>query len=857
MERFFSFVKPNLNLVIISLFAILLTACGGGGSSDTSADPDPTLPTISISNTQALHTETSVEIVVALSEISDKIVTVNYATLDGSALDSTDYIAQSGTIEFAVGEINKTIVIELVASRDTSTSKNFLVDISNPVNATLETSQSNITLLDSDETVLPSILIADTQTIDSAQSVEVGLTLSAASTEVISVNYATADGTALAATDYITATGTVEFAVGETSKTITIELVYGRDTSSTKTFVINLSDPINATIADTEASITLLDAEHSAMFNNPTYSANWGTKSVFTEANTCASCHTGTTTVMNYSGKDISPVTGWRHSTMAHALNDPYFNAVVEEETHVFPDKKVFIEDSCMRCHAPMAYTHAHQNPELLVEDPTGLSEDGGYPFATAMGDHHAREGIACTACHQIQPDNLGNLESMSGHYKIKSETENNGVDPSIFGPFNDPVGQAMQNNTQYTPEYAAHIGSSAMCASCHNLYTPSLDLEGNPVMIGDKIAQFPEQTPYWEWLNSRYPDDGKNCQTCHMATPDPDYKTAITTRPDNSALRPSDGDLAAEPDSVFSAHEFVGSNTYLLSLLKTYMQELGIADSTNEAGFDTKIEETRTLLQSAAVLTIGATSIADNTLTVPVTITNNTGHKLPTSYPSRRMWVHMTVTDNNGATIFESGAVDEKGRLAKDEDFTAYKCLDIYKADGFDSIADGCYEPHRNTITSPEQVAIYEGVLGDVNQNITHVILHARQYLKDNRIPPQGWTLANQHTNPVDPDIKDDGIVGLANSDSDFATGKDAAGSDGKDTLTYQVDITGGTAPYNITVDLFYQTIKPSFVYAMHADDPEHGIEGDSFVRRFKYMYEETPPIVESLAPQATATTP
>jgi len=699
--------------------------------------------------------------------------------------------------------------------------------------------------------VLPTISIADNQAVDSAQTVEVGFTLSESSTETVTVNYATADGTAIAITDYLSSSGTVEFTAGETTKTVIIELVDSRDTGTTKTFLINLSTPTNATIEDTQASITLLDGEHSSMFNNPTYSENWGTKSVFTQANTCASCHTGNTAVMTVDGKDVSPATEWKHSTMAHALNDPYFNAVVEEETHIFPDKKVFIEDTCLSCHAPMAYTHAHENPELLVTDPTGLLEDGGYTYDQAMSDPHAREGVSCTACHQIQPDNLGSLESMSGHYKIKSVDENGATDAIIFGPFDNPITNAMQNRTQYTPEYAAHLSTSAMCASCHNLYTPTLDLEGNPVMIGDKVAQFPEQTPYWEWLNSRYPSDGKNCQTCHMVEPEPDYTTAITTTPNSAPIRPDATDQSN--GTVFSAHEFVGGNSYLLTLLQTYNEELGISDKTTSAGFDSKIDETRTLLQTAADLTIGTTSITGSTLTIPVTITNNTGHKLPTSYPSRRMWVHMTVTDNNGSPVFESGAVNDQGRLARDEDFISYECLDTHKADDFDSLSEGCYEPHHTILTDPKQIAIYEGVLGDVNQDITHVLLHARQYLKDNRIPPQGWTLANQHTNPADPDIKDDGIVGLASTDADFATGKDGAGSDGKDTLTYQVDITGGTAPYNIEVELLYQTIKPSFVYSMHADDPEHGIEGDSFVRRFKYMYEETPPIIETLATQTS----
>ena len=215
-----------------------------------------------------------------------------------------------------------------------------------------------------------------------------------------------------------------------------------------------------------------------------------------------------------------------------------------------------------------------------------------------------------------------------------------------------------------------------------------------------------------------------------------------------------------------------------------------------------------------------------------------------------------LKVTDNNGLTVFESGAVDSNGRIAKDANFTASKCLEMLKqpdAASFDSIAEGCYEPHHNTINSADQVAIYEGILGDVNQDITHVLLHARQYLKDNRIPPKGWTIDGQHENPADSNIMDDGIVGLASSDSDFAPGKEAAGgSDATDTVTYSIDVSAGEAPFSVNTKLYYQTIKPSFVYAMHADDVAHGgIEGDSYVGRFKEMYENNPPITETLASQ------
>lgn len=597
------------------------------------------------------------------------------------------------------------------------------------------------------------------------------------------------------------------------------------------------------------------NSSDSEIFNSPSYTANWGTTGVFTNASTCANCHTGNgTTVMEFNGKDISPATQWKHGVMAHSLNDPYYNAVVEEEGHLFPDKKVFIENTCLRCHAPMGYTHAHQNPELLVPDPTGLLPDGGYAFETAMTDPHSREGISCTACHQMQDPMVNQttglteaempISNMSGNYKINSPAENGSSDPKIFGPFN-PLYQAMQNSTIYIPEYAAHMSDSAKCATCHNLYTPTLNLDGELHTIdpvtgsydpAGTVAQFPEQAPYWEWLNSRYPADGKTCQACHMPEPvsSPAYQTAVTTRPASAVQR-----------SNFSQHEMVGGNSYLLGLLSKYMVELGIADKTTEAGFNEKIAQTQSLLQSAVDFTLSQTLVG-STLTIPVEITNNAGHKLPSSFPSRRIWVHLKVTDSTGQVVFESGK-HEEGRIeGKDDLFTSSTCLANHKISGFDSLTYQCYEPHHDEITSADQVMIYEDVLGDVNQDITHVLLHARQYLKDNRIPPKGWTEAGRHQNPVDQTLYDDDIVGAAVGDTNFATGKAGAGSDGKDTVTYKVDTTGFSGPFSVEAELLYQTIRPSFVDSMHADDE---IEGDSYVERFKTMYEKTPPEPEVLA--------
>ena len=75
------------------------------------------------------------------------------------------------------------------------------------------------------------------------------------------------------------------------------------------------------------------------------YNPDWGSVGVLTDAQTCAGCHRATPigevpSVMRFpdaQGEDISPPYQWRHSMMAHAFDDPYFQAKVQEETDIFP----------------------------------------------------------------------------------------------------------------------------------------------------------------------------------------------------------------------------------------------------------------------------------------------------------------------------------------------------------------------------------------------------------------------------------------------------------------------------------------------------------------------------------------
>ncbi len=101
-------------------------------------------------------------------------------------------------------------------------------------------------------------------------------------------------------------------------------------------------------------------------------------------------------------GEDISPFFDWKSSVMANAFTDPYFRATMKHETEAFPHLAGFIEDTCLTCHTPMARAHAHQTGVSLEKDASCGHDKGCYRADQAMADPHAREGISCTACHQI-----------------------------------------------------------------------------------------------------------------------------------------------------------------------------------------------------------------------------------------------------------------------------------------------------------------------------------------------------------------------------------------------------------------------------------------------------------------------
>ncbi len=485
--------------------------------------------------------------------------------------------------------------------------------------------------------------------------------------------------------------------------------------------------------------------------------------SMFTGSGNCAMCHSSDGSSNTENGVDISMPTQWRSTMMANSARDPLWRAKVSAEIDEFPHLQEHIEATCTRCHAPMAHEQAMHDGQA------------NYSLAEMESNPLALDGVSCTLCHQIEPDNFGLPQSYSGNFELDEVRQ-------IYGPYTSPLTGPMMNNSNFTPEYAQHLGESELCATCHTLFTESVDDDAQ------LRGAFPEQTPYLEWKNSTFGQNNVACQACHMP---------VANTAQDIATRPGWHNVTREP---YAKHEFVGANEFMLNILKSNISELGL--SASEAQFEATLDRTRDMLENQTVGLSAMHNLVGDTLAIDLRVENFCGHKLPTGIPLRRMWVHLKVVSGEEELVFESGNWDENGEVVG---------------------LDEGYEPHHNMINDPDQVQIYEPIMMDANGDQTHTLLRASAYLKDNRLPPMGFT--SSHTA-----YDSTAIEGLALQDPDYNISNGAEGS-GSDIVHYRIPVTS-QGPFRVEVQACYQTLSPR----MFADIASHDTPE---VHVFAPMYE------------------
>jgi hypothetical protein len=344
--------------------------------------------------------------------------------------------------------------------------------------------------------------------------------------------------------------------------------------------------------------------------------------------------------------------------------------------------------------------------------------------------------------------------------------------DRLIFGPFEDQFEELMVGAVGYKPVFGVQTLDSGLCATCHTLYTPYVDSDGQV------LGEFPEQTPYLEWENSVYGDgEGEDqiCQDCHM--PVAEGAVVISNLPQGGQLTPR---------SPFAQHHFVGGNVFMLKILQSRVEELALTASTDH--FNATLGRTLDQLQSnTAELSILEAEIEGGTAKILVQVQNKAGHKFPTGFPSRRAWVHLTITDSSGQMIFESGMPEEDGSIVGD--------------DADENLLD--YEPHYDVISSPEQVQVYQSVMQNSDGEVTYTLLRGASYVKDNRLLPEGFDKNMA--------MQDIAVYGAAEEDANF--------TDGSDQVQYVIDLKDHSGSIIVRAELLYQSISYPFIQDLSGD--------------------------------------
>ena len=218
------------------------------------------MPALSITDAVPVAEGGEATFMVSLSPASSELMTVAYATQDGTAVADSDYTATSGTLRFEPGETIQNIQVATLRDAIAEPSESFTVELSDPVGTAITNSTGAGTIA---ADAMPALSITDAVPVAEGGEATFMVSLSPASSELVTVAYATQDGTAVAGSDYTAASGTLQFDPGMTSHTIRVAILNDTAVEPTETFAVELSDPVRATLADGTGVGTITDdVEH-------------------------------------------------------------------------------------------------------------------------------------------------------------------------------------------------------------------------------------------------------------------------------------------------------------------------------------------------------------------------------------------------------------------------------------------------------------------------------------------------------------------------------------------------------------------------------------------------------------------
>lgn len=466
----------------------------------------------------------------------------------------------------------------------------------------------------------------------------------------------------------------------------------------------------------------------------------------------------------------------WRGSAMSQAGRDPLTWAAIFNSNAMVPDSGEF----CLRCHTSSGWYAGRST-----------TSDG-----SSLLPSDIRNGVSCQMCHRmVDPipsttDQAVSIDSEIRNSLVSLPPQDHPASAMIIldpqdrrrGPFD--LGTQFTFHSAYQTDFLSQsndaIKESSLCGSCHNI--------DNPILSWDSVRSqywpndmdtaapsfsngdlFPIERTYDEWLYSDFASTGvfapqfagskpdqivRSCQDCHMP------------RMTGSAALPEFNPVYRDCQTTgcLPEHSFATANTWLPQLLQDPSWRLS---SSSDAEFlDHTLQLNQLFLRKAASLDVSFTGSGNNRF-ARVSVTNETGHKLPTGYPEgRRMWIYIKAINQSGQVVFESGKYD----------WTLQELI----MDPYIKV----YETKQGITTE------LANLLGIPSGESFNFILN-NTILKDNRIPPRGVT--NQEYNQ--PGLQ---TIGADYSDNQYW-----------DITDYPIPLETSS----VTVILYYQTASNDYI--------------------------------------------
>jgi hypothetical protein len=223
------------------------------------------------SASSGLETTSPAVIDVVLSEAISQPVTVEYAATGGTAAGGgVDYTLAAGLLTFSPGVTSQPIVIPVVNDSVAEEDETIQVSLSNPTGGVGLGSRTSHTYTIVDPRPKVSFAMDASSNLESVGSAQIVVSLSAASTNVVTVDYAVTGGTATGGgVDYTLANGTLTLAPGQVSTQIEVAVVEDLLSETNETVLITLSNPTNATLgAVPQHTYTIIDNDSGLRWDN-------------------------------------------------------------------------------------------------------------------------------------------------------------------------------------------------------------------------------------------------------------------------------------------------------------------------------------------------------------------------------------------------------------------------------------------------------------------------------------------------------------------------------------------------------------------------------------------------------------